>query len=504
MSANGQTIPNSTRTRYGAAHPEPVENGLWLRAMREEWSAYDLRRHLGVEFRRGEVCEDFSVSAYRDAAPGPFWSWQRYGRTSTKLPDGRVIHIAGEHEDSYDPDFCIYNDVIVEYPDGRLDLCLYPKDVFPPTDFHTATLIGEDILLIGSLGYRDMRRPGEMQMLKLDTRTLRIEPVEARGVAPGWISQHQAEMLDEKTIVIIGGMVQTADGYEPNTGVFVLDLATMTWREGKHGDMALFAVSEADYRRNKNPRHGAANPERSDNPFWREMLRRQWPPSRARLHFGDFAPPQAELILSGDADPAGEMPPDGTPEAEARAARLSAAIERSKLVRTIDDIVWTAMREDSLKLSLPDGRHLQVGGEINDFGDEYADPWVYNDVIVTHPDRKPEILIYPREIFPHLIWLVGAAMGKDVYIFGIFSRTFHPDRPRGPAVLRLDTASYEIANLSVAAPPARVNLYPGCDRRDGNCVIFPVVRDRKHDPEHYIAFDLETLSWSGPFPRTSG
>lgn len=39
----------------------------------------------------------------------PVWCFTRWGATRTKLPDGRVVCIGGEHEDSYDPDFCIYN-----------------------------------------------------------------------------------------------------------------------------------------------------------------------------------------------------------------------------------------------------------------------------------------------------------------------------------------------------------------------------------------------------------
>jgi hypothetical protein len=118
MSAEKPTSLALTRTRYGSAHPDRVENALWEQAMQEDWSGYHLRRHLGVKLGSDHFRHDFSHSAYRDTTPGPFWSWQRFGRTSTKLPDGRVIHIAGEHEDSYDSDFCIYNDVVVEYPDG--------------------------------------------------------------------------------------------------------------------------------------------------------------------------------------------------------------------------------------------------------------------------------------------------------------------------------------------------------------------------------------------------
>ena len=296
-------------------------------------------------------------------------------------------------------------------------------------------------------------------------------------------------------------MVQTADGYEPNTGAFELDLATMIWRRAEHGDMAIFPISAALYRAHKNPRCGKANPERGDNPFWLEMVRRQWPPSRARLHFGDFAPPQPEVVYSDDDTDLGSGAPEyGTPEAAARMARISADVERGKLVRTIDDVVWTAVREDALELELSDGRTLLIGGEIADYGDEYADPWVYNDVIVTHPGGAIEILIYPNEVFPHLARSACAAAGKDVYIFGIIDRKSHPERSRGPVVLRLDSLSYEIVELSAAAPSARVNIYAGSDFRDGNRIIFPIVRDRHKDPQLSIAFNLETLAWGEPYP----
>ena len=37
------------------------------------------------------------------------WCFERAGATLTQLPDGREVRIGGEHEDFYDPDFCIYN-----------------------------------------------------------------------------------------------------------------------------------------------------------------------------------------------------------------------------------------------------------------------------------------------------------------------------------------------------------------------------------------------------------
>ena len=84
---------------------------------------------------------------------GPGWCFDRFGQSTTVLPDGREVLIAGEHEDYYDPDFFIYNDVVVRAPDGKVAIYGYSKEAFPPTDFHTATLLPDSIVLIGSLGY---------------------------------------------------------------------------------------------------------------------------------------------------------------------------------------------------------------------------------------------------------------------------------------------------------------------------------------------------------------
>lgn len=73
----------------------------------------------------------------------PTWVWPgyRFGGTETELRDGRRVFIAGEHEDYYDPDFCIYNDVIVEDKSGKERIFTYPPEVFPPTDGHVAIRI---------------------------------------------------------------------------------------------------------------------------------------------------------------------------------------------------------------------------------------------------------------------------------------------------------------------------------------------------------------------------
>jgi hypothetical protein len=144
------------------------------------------------------------------------------------------VQIGGEHEDHYDPDFCIYNDVFVHDPDGSFSIFGYPESIFPPTDFHTATLIGESIYVIGSAGYRESRRYGQTPVYLLDTRTFRIEPLNVVGEAPGCIYRHQAVQTRPHEIRVWGGKLVTLNGTEEdhveNTTSFVLDVQSLSWR----------------------------------------------------------------------------------------------------------------------------------------------------------------------------------------------------------------------------------------------------------------------------------
>lgn len=152
----------------------------------------------------------------REFCSEPFWCLSnRMGMSSTELDDGRIIKIAGEHEDDYDPDFFIYNDVFVfetipckneacyfwnSHKRCNKDKCVfeedgysethpivrnccfksdshkkctaiygYPKDSFSPTDFHLTILIGQNIWIIGTLSSKDYRT-----VYVLDTTTMKI------------------------------------------------------------------------------------------------------------------------------------------------------------------------------------------------------------------------------------------------------------------------------------------------------------------------------------------
>src|SRR5690606_30371083 len=95
--------------REGRSNPERLDNPVWASLVRTPVTAWTARE---------EAREKFPGTSARP----PGWCFHRFGQSSTALPDGRVVLIAGEHEDHYDPDFHIYNDVVVRHPDGRLEI----------------------------------------------------------------------------------------------------------------------------------------------------------------------------------------------------------------------------------------------------------------------------------------------------------------------------------------------------------------------------------------------
>lgn len=141
--------------------------------------------------------------------------------------------IAGEHEDHYDPDFYIYNDVVVRHPDGRMEIYVYPHEAFPPTDFHSATLAGNRIVIIGNLGYPQQRKAGITQVLVLDLETMAVNEIATSGVGPGWIHKHKATLADNGlSIVVQGGMVDTGvkdSSLLENIDDWCLHLADWRW-----------------------------------------------------------------------------------------------------------------------------------------------------------------------------------------------------------------------------------------------------------------------------------
>jgi len=208
------------RRRFGTHNPELMDIAFWKAMVQTGVPAYRAR-------------ETFNDT--RDLHQ-PVWCFDRFGKSITELPDGKVIEIAGEHEDFYDADFCIYNDVVVHHGNGTFTIFGYPAEVFAPTDFHSATLVGDHIYIIGCLGYPQDRRPGETPVYRLDCRTFEIQRVETSGQKPGWLSRHRARLRDASQIHVTGGKIDHGeDGYVRNSGTYVLDLRDMRWTRLNEG-----------------------------------------------------------------------------------------------------------------------------------------------------------------------------------------------------------------------------------------------------------------------------
>lgn len=219
MTATAEEFQRAAARRFGRSNPEPMNEPFWIAMIRSGLSAYGAGRHFGA-----------ALTCPRE----PIWCAERFGQSLTRLPDGRAVQIGGEHEDFYDPDFCIYNDVFLHEPDGSIAIYGYPDSLFPPTDFHSATLVEGGIVVIGSLGYQGSRRHGVTPVFRLDLASFAIERVDIGGDVPGWIYGHRADLSGPRTIRVTGGsIVVVRDGrevHEPNQAVFVLDLERGVWR----------------------------------------------------------------------------------------------------------------------------------------------------------------------------------------------------------------------------------------------------------------------------------
>jgi ankyrin repeat protein len=205
------------RPKFGKSNPEVMDIPLWHEMVQAGISAYQAKAQFNDEHNMAEAT----------------WCFSRFGVSFTELPDGRFVQIGGEHEDHYDPDFYIYNDVLVHEQDGQFQIMGYPKKVFPPTDFHSATYLNGFIYIIGGLGYHGSRRFGTTPIYRLNCETWKIESVATSGDNPGWIYEHKALLLDSGLLLISGGKICLEESGEEehvdNKRQFPLDLTKLSW-----------------------------------------------------------------------------------------------------------------------------------------------------------------------------------------------------------------------------------------------------------------------------------
>lgn len=205
--------------RFGTQNPTNITNPFYQWVIKHQLSAWDIQRNI-VDCSRNDANQDAK----------PIWCHARMGQSRTELPDGRIILIGGEYEDAYDPNFCIYNDVTVIHPNGNIITYNYPKSVFAPTDFHTATLVGDDIIIIGSLGYPVDRQYSHTPVYRLNTHSFKIEQVATRN-SMGWVHHHKSVLKDNR-IIVTGGQVLIDDTAPllDNIDTWVLNLNTLIWK----------------------------------------------------------------------------------------------------------------------------------------------------------------------------------------------------------------------------------------------------------------------------------
>lgn len=222
--------------RFGDLNPTLTNNPVWNWLIKTKISAWKATKASEHDFYKGAT-----------------WCFDRFGQTTTQLADGRVIYIGGEHEDYYDPDFYIYNDVVVENTDKSLDIYTYPIDVFMPTDFHSATLLGDKIIIVGRLGYAAHREINDTPVYILDINTFAIEKISTLGVVPGWIFEHAATLMDDgKTLLITGGKNHRGENksFCENINEWTLNTETWEWQLAKENNWNRWEYLRKDRGRN--------------------------------------------------------------------------------------------------------------------------------------------------------------------------------------------------------------------------------------------------------------
>lgn len=289
-----QDFENGHDRRYGTSNPERLDIPFWNATVKGGYNPYIAKRvfvdgvsEADIAKERVEIMkkvygeegdsdessdEGFDMQALEsslDAAEGvtqgeidddanswgnPIWCNDCMFSADVQLPDGRTVQIGGEREDFYDPNFLVYNDVIVFRPEedgsikpatGHFDIYGYPEHAFPPTDSHSATLLlgQKEILILGnkSTPQRDVSDSTPVYMLNV--ATWKMTRMETTGRGPGLIWNHQATLqgnvlrVEAQADVLAGQtecsvMVAGKRKRVPvqDNEVWNLDLGTMVWR----------------------------------------------------------------------------------------------------------------------------------------------------------------------------------------------------------------------------------------------------------------------------------
>jgi len=139
-------------------------------------------------------------------------------------------------------------ELLWECPRDVIEIYGYPKEVFPPTDFHTATLAYDQVVIIGCLGYKNERRPGCTPVYSLGLSDYRISEVKTSGEMPGWISEHETS-YDPKGVITIrhGQLIQEHQGQQRtrrNFEDYSLDMRSGVWQRLTNRNWLEFTIRQ--------------------------------------------------------------------------------------------------------------------------------------------------------------------------------------------------------------------------------------------------------------------
>jgi hypothetical protein len=139
---------------------------------------------------------------------------------------------------------------VVFGPENEIEIYGYPKEVFPPTDFHTATLVGDEIIVIGCLGNVKDRRLGFTPVYSVNTKSFRISEMITSGMGPGWIFEHAAELSADSLTSIRGGQrVELKNGkqrFQRNNEEFSLHIRTGSWTQVTNRNWPQWTIGQED------------------------------------------------------------------------------------------------------------------------------------------------------------------------------------------------------------------------------------------------------------------
>jgi hypothetical protein len=232
-----EKFPYWCKPKRGTSNPENMTNIVWTELIRSNAHPHAAHETYGTVDKQS-----------------PGWCFSRYGQSKSRLIDGRTIYIGGEHEDFYDEDFYIYNDVIVESADGSITIFGYPTDIFPPTDSHTATLVGTNIYIIGCIGYPEQRNYSDTPVFILNLQDFSIRQFKTNGTKPNWLFGHTTKWISkENAIYCESGKIQHVESNETieNISTWRLCLDSGEWTETSKKPWSRWRLIREDNASNK-------------------------------------------------------------------------------------------------------------------------------------------------------------------------------------------------------------------------------------------------------------